>query len=1749
MSTKKRLMSLFLSVVMVLSLLPTAAFAASSVSMSAAFDGALTAGESSYTAKMSVDFSDLTECTGYGMVIDWTSLGGYITDVWSDAEYGYVKGVTVDANANVKGVASAFSVYNKPASWTAGSVQTPLTETQTYVAFSSARAARNMTGVATVEFALGEIPAGTYDVSVKMFECMDGAGDFAVVPAQQSTWKTTTATLTVKNPDGSNPEPVTPPATQHNIQASVMSGDTTGTITIANKAAEDDTVSFSVAPTTGYEIKTVTVTNLLNGATVDVRNTSAVGTAATAINTYEFTMPAADVHVQVTFDTHTPDDVHDTAYGISVSNTISNGAVHTNGVNEANEGDTVTLYVTPDSGYEIESVTVTAANGAAVTVTGGSQQSGDAFLYTFSMPASAVTASATFKAVPVTPPAPGEDVASGYIRVKGTVLTSNQHPLPNATVQLVYENGAHANQVAATTTSGEDGTFVLSDVDNSYTYKLKATYDTKVIKGAPADPGFLVYSQECSISASSTNQDGHGEVVSQTLTIALFYEWDVDGDTNIERIYAGQDDRFFTTDDYYQTTVGRDNTPVNVYADSTGKIQSETAYYLWEVDTDGIKEQVFVGGGFKAGTENDYYLFDVDHNPDTDDVMVYIGADKTPATSDDYYDSVDVNNDGTTDKVSAGADGLIATEDDWYVVGGTTIYAGEDKVAGTADDWYSEDTDHDGVQHDGSDNEKVYVGRDRLPHTKDDYYQEDVNGDGQLENILAGEDARFNTSDDYYEDIVGERTVKVYPGSTGDSNDPYEFGLRDDHYDWSINQVAVVVRVGDDKQAGTSDDEFDWNIKDDGPSDAGVTVQVIVIAGPDGVPGTDDDYYMFDADNDGVDEKVIVGEDGIAGTDDDYYDKDVDGATGDERVYAGNDGIFDTSDDHYFDEVDGKTVDVIAGADGHIGTKDDYYDWHCSFDSDGVTRPVFVGDDEQAGTSDDYYLYDVNGDNVNEEIKAGENGIPGTPDDHYAFNADDDAALEDVFVGRDSKPGTNDDYYDEDVNGDGNDERVYAGPEANGDGKFGTEDDFYHAIVKDPANPENTVVVPVFAGEDKHFSDPDADPASDDYYLYDVNGDGTDEKIFIDGDSFAGTNDDWYYKDVDGDGTPEKVFVGEDEIPMTEDDYYIKDVNGDGDTEQVFAGEDSEFGTKDDWYPEDIDGDGHDEKIEAGEDGKIGTGDDFYEFDVDKDGDNEKVFVGEDKDPGTSDDYYLSDPDRDGEDEKIFADGDGIPGTNDDYYYSDPDKDGTDDVIHVGPDAKPGTPDDWYEKDVDGDGDKEVIHVGPDGTPGTKDDYYEQDIDNDGEEEEIRSGEDAIIGTEDDEYDKDVDGDGDKETNYVGPDKKPGTADDWYYPIITFDAGYGTVNGGSKFSIISSDLTALPTASRGGYSFQGWTLANSSAILTLEQVLALKVDTTVYASFRSNHTGGGGGGGGGGSVSVTTYTVTFDSNGGSAVKSQSVASGGKVTKPAAPTRDGYKFTGWYTDSACKNEYDFTTVVKKGFTLYAGWEKNNVSENVFGLLTSDHIAYIVGFDDGMVHGEKNMTRAQAAMVFYRLLNDEARAKYQSSKNSFVDCPANAWYNVAVSTLTNAKVLAGYSNGKFGPNDPITRAQFATICARIGKLEATYAHSFSDVPTSYWAYEYITAAADQGWVSGFGNDKFGPDQYITRSQVVAILNRVLERDDVTSDSFSKFMSDSDFINWSDNMDSSAWDYLYLIEAGNGHDYTRDADGVEIWTALAD
>ena len=204
---------------------------------------------------------------------------------------------------------------------------------------------------------------------------------------------------------------------------------------------------------------------------------------------------------------------------------------------------------------------------------------------------------------------------------------------------------------------------------------------------------------------------------------------------------------------------------------------------------------------------------------------------------------------------------------------------------------------------------------------------------------------------------------------------------------------------------------------------------------------------------------------------------------------------------------------------------------------------------------------------------------------------------------------------------------------------------------------------------------------------------------------------------------------------------------------------------------------------------------------------------------------------------------------------------------------------------------------------------------------------------------------------------------------------------------------------------------------------------------------------------------------------------------------------------------------------------------------------------MVHGEKNMTRAQAAMVFYRLLNDEARAKYQSSKNSFVDCPANAWYNVAVSTLTNAKVLSGYGNGKFGPNDPITRAQFATICARIGKLEATYAHSFSDVPTSYWAYEYITAAADQGWVCGFGNDKFGPDQYITRSQVVAILNRVLERDDVTSDSFSKFMSDSDFVNWSDNMDSSAWDYLYLIEAGNGHDYTRDADGVEIWTALAD
>ncbi len=206
---------------------------------------------------------------------------------------------------------------------------------------------------------------------------------------------------------------------------------------------------------------------------------------------------------------------------------------------------------------------------------------------------------------------------------------------------------------------------------------------------------------------------------------------------------------------------------------------------------------------------------------------------------------------------------------------------------------------------------------------------------------------------------------------------------------------------------------------------------------------------------------------------------------------------------------------------------------------------------------------------------------------------------------------------------------------------------------------------------------------------------------------------------------------------------------------------------------------------------------------------------------------------------------------------------------------------------------------------------------------------------------------------------------------------------------------------------------------------------------------------------------------------------------------------------------------------------------------DHFAYIIGTADGYVLPEANITRAEVATIFFRLLTDESRAQIWSRVNSFPDVSPEDWYNNAVSTMANGGILKGYEDGTFRPMASITRAEFATIAIRFFRDDAAAEEQFSDVE-GHWGEAYINMAAEKGLIKGYPDSSFRPDEPITRAEAITIINRLLERHP-HKDKLSDGM-----IVWPDNADDSAWYYAEVQEATNSHAYEME-DGVERWTEL--
>lgn len=209
--------------------------------------------------------------------------------------------------------------------------------------------------------------------------------------------------------------------------------------------------------------------------------------------------------------------------------------------------------------------------------------------------------------------------------------------------------------------------------------------------------------------------------------------------------------------------------------------------------------------------------------------------------------------------------------------------------------------------------------------------------------------------------------------------------------------------------------------------------------------------------------------------------------------------------------------------------------------------------------------------------------------------------------------------------------------------------------------------------------------------------------------------------------------------------------------------------------------------------------------------------------------------------------------------------------------------------------------------------------------------------------------------------------------------------------------------------------------------------------------------------------------------------------------------------------------------------------------TDHFAYVIGYPDGTVHPNGQITRAEVATIFFRLLRDEVRDGAFTTSNTYSDVAYGKWYNNPISTMSALGIITGYPDGTFKPNKPITRAEFAAIAARFDETQSGKSATFSDV-IGHWAAKEIGIAYANEWIKGYPDGTFKPDQNITRAEAMTMFNRVLER---------KPESPADLLTnmnkWTDNMDTSKWYYLDVQEATNSHAYTRKTFNYELWRQM--
>lgn len=356
------------------------------------------------------------------------------------------------------------------------------------------------------------------------------------------------------------------------------------------------------------------------------------------------------------------------------------------------------------------------------------------------------------------------------------------------------------------------------------------------------------------------------------------------------------------------------------------------------------------------------------------------------------------------------------------------------------------------------------------------------------------------------------------------------------------------------------------------------------------------------------------------------------------------------------------------------------------------------------------------------------------------------------------------------------------------------------------------------------------------------------------------------------------------------------------------------------------------------------------------------------------------------------------------------------------------------------------------------------------------------------------------------------------HKTVTFDTPYGE----------------LPTPTRSGYIFEGWYTEQEKGVKVEAETLVNELaDHVLFAHWRVRASGGG-------ASRPAEYTLSFESNGGNLIYSVTAVRNTKVKLDKyRPSRRGYTFLGWFTDKELTQAAGEEISLKKDMTLYAKWEKKE--SDLMSMLERDaHMAYIQGFPDGTVRPGAEITRGEVAVVFYRLLTDQAKARYHASKSAYLDVPSGAWYHDGVATLTAMGILKGRGGNRFAPDSPITRGEFAAIAARFSEEKYDGKDLFTDIADS-WARLEINRAASLGWVEGDPSGAFRPNDSITRAEAVTLINRVLGRAPQSADALLPDMK-----TFPDNANPESWYYLAIQEAANSHSYDRRQDG-EVWTEL--